>query len=55
MSFEEVAVRVGRRVLMEVDDNSVLIVINPQWILGLQLRPDPNYLFNSILVTLITC
>jgi len=31
--FEEVAVRTGRKVLMEVDDNSALIVGGPQGVL----------------------
>ena len=35
---EEVTVRAGHQVLMVVDDNSVLFVGKPQWILGQQLR-----------------
>jgi hypothetical protein len=42
--LEEVAVRVGRKVLMEVDDNILLIVSDPQGILDQQLRPHPSHL-----------
>ncbi len=39
LSIEEVTVHAGQEVLMEVDDNSLLIVGNLQVILGQQLRP----------------
>jgi hypothetical protein len=32
--LEEIIDHVGYEVLMEVDDNSVPVVGNPQWILG---------------------
>jgi hypothetical protein len=45
-SLEEVAVRAGHEVLMEVDSNSALIVGNPQGILGEHLRPRPIHWLN---------
>jgi hypothetical protein len=41
LSSEDVTVCAGREVLMEVDNNSALIVGNPKGILGQQLRPYP--------------
>jgi hypothetical protein len=41
LSLEEVAVCVGRNILVEVDGKSVLIVGNLQGILGWQVRPYP--------------
>ncbi len=41
LPLEEVAVCVGRKVLVEVDSKSVPIVGNPQGILGWQVRPYP--------------
>jgi hypothetical protein len=38
---------------LEVDDYNVLIVCDPQGILGLQLRPRPIHLLNIIIVTLL--
>jgi hypothetical protein len=35
---------------LEVDDNSVLIVGDPQGILGQQLRPCPMQLLNIIII-----
>jgi hypothetical protein len=40
--LEEVAVDVSHQVLMEVEDNILLIVSDPQGILDQQLRPHPN-------------
>jgi hypothetical protein len=37
--LEEVAVGAGHKVLMEVDDNILLLIDNPQGILHHQLRP----------------
>jgi hypothetical protein len=42
LSLEEVTVRAGHKVLMEVDDNISLIVGNPQGISDQQLRPRPR-------------
>jgi hypothetical protein len=39
--LEEVAEGAGHKVLMEVGDNSVLIVGDPQGILGQQQSPQP--------------
>jgi hypothetical protein len=39
LSSEKVVVRAGHEVLMEVDDNILLSVGDPQGILDLQLRP----------------
>ncbi len=46
--MEEVTVHAGSKVLVNVDDNSALIFVDPQGILGLQLRPQPMHLlYNS--------
>jgi hypothetical protein len=43
-------VHAGSKVFVNVDDNSALIVGDPQGILGLQLRPQPMHLlYNSSL------
>jgi len=52
--LEEVAVCVGRNVLVEVDGKSALIVGNLQGILGWQVRPYPICLLN-IMIMLIAC
>jgi hypothetical protein len=44
--------RAGHEVLMEVDDNSALIVGDPQGILGQQLRPCPIKLLFIIVIIL---
>jgi hypothetical protein len=51
--LEEVAELVSHKVLVEVDDNSALIVGNPQGILIQQHGPYPINLLNIITVTLI--
>jgi hypothetical protein len=43
--MEEIMVHAGHKIQMEVDENSVLIVGNPQGILGEQLRPCSIHLF----------
>jgi uncharacterized membrane-anchored protein len=43
LSLLEVAVRTGLKVLMKVDYKSVMIVGDPQGILGQQLRTHPIY------------
>jgi hypothetical protein len=43
--LEDVAVRAGHKVLMEVE-NSAMIIVNNQGILGKQLRPRPINLLN---------
>ncbi len=47
-SLEEVSVRAGHEVSMEVDDNISLIVEDPQGILEHQHRPRPIHLLNTI-------
>jgi hypothetical protein len=42
--MEEVAERAGHKVLVEVDNNNVLIVVNPQGIFDQQLGRHPNHL-----------
>jgi hypothetical protein len=53
-SLAEVAVSVGHKVLMKDDKYSVLIVGDPQGILGQQPRPCVMCLLN-ITIILITC
>jgi hypothetical protein len=48
--LEEVAVHAGHEVLMEVDDNILRIVSNPQRILVQQLRPHAINLLNIIII-----
>jgi hypothetical protein len=55
--LEEDAVHAGHKVLTEVDDNILLIVANPQWILDQELRPGLGYFvlplpLNPMLVSL---
>jgi hypothetical protein len=45
--LEEVTVRAGRKVLMEVDDTSALMVGDAQGILVEQLRPQDNPLIKQ--------
>ncbi len=52
LSLEEVTVHAGHKVLMEVDDNTLLIIGNPRGILDQQLRPHGINLLN-IIITLI--
>ncbi len=51
--MEAVAVRAGYKVLMEVNDNILLIVGNPQGILEDQLRSHPILLILIILINYI--
>jgi hypothetical protein len=44
--LEEVIVRAGHKVLMEVDDSILLIVGDPQGIFDQQLRPHQIHLIN---------
>ncbi len=46
MSLEQVTMRAGRKVLMYVDNNILLIVGDPQGILNQKLRPRPIHLLN---------
>jgi hypothetical protein len=48
--LEEVAVRAGHEVLLEVDDHSALIVGDPRGILGQQFRPQPIHFLSIILI-----
>jgi hypothetical protein len=52
--LKEVIVHADHEVVMEVDDNSAMIVADPQGILGQQLRPNPLPLLNIIINELIT-
>ncbi len=54
MYFEWDAVHAGHKVLMEVDDNSALIVGEPQGILGQHLKPHPIQLWSTLFVVFIT-
>ncbi len=54
LPLEEVATRSGKETLMEVDDNSALIVCDPQWILYQQLRPRSICLINIVINIIIT-
>jgi hypothetical protein len=53
--LEEVSVSSGDKVLVEVGNNSTLIVGNPQGILGQQQSHHPIYLFNIIVIVEIIC
>ncbi len=44
MSMDKVVERASHKVLMEIDDDSLLIVADAQGILGQQLRPHPVHL-----------
>jgi hypothetical protein len=48
LSLEEAAVSAGYKVLMEVGDNILLIVTNPQGILDQNLRPNPYFFTISL-------
>ncbi len=50
LSYEEVAMRTGCAVLMEVDDNILLIGGDVHGILEEQLRLHPIHLMNSIVL-----
>ena len=52
--LEEVATRSGKETLMEVDDNSALIVCDSQWILYQQLRLRSICLINIVINIIIT-
>jgi hypothetical protein len=52
LPMKDAAVCADHKVLVEVYNNSALIVGDPQGILGQQLRPHPIYLLNSI-ITLV--
>ncbi len=54
LSLEEVAVHAGHEVFTEVDNNSALIVGNPQRILGQQLRTRTIHLLNISMLNSIT-
>jgi hypothetical protein len=49
----EVAVNVGHKGSVKVDDNSVLIVGNPQGICDEQFRLQPINLLNKIIIILV--
>ncbi len=54
MSFEEVAVHAGHKVLMEADDTSAPIVSNRQGILGQHLRPLLIHLLIISIIIFVT-
>jgi hypothetical protein len=51
--LEEVAVRAGHKVLMEVDDNSALIVVDSRGILDKQIRSHRICLLNVFALLII--
>ncbi len=53
MSSEEVAVCAGRKVLMDVEDNTLLIVGDPQGILDQLLWSHPMRLLNIIIIIIV--
>jgi hypothetical protein len=53
MSLEEIIVLASCKALVKVLDKSLLIVVNPEGILGQQLRPRLILLINSIIIILI--
>jgi len=54
VSLEEFAVCSSRKVIVEVDDNSMLIVGDPCRILGQEPRPHPILLLNIVIITFFT-
>ncbi len=50
--LEEVAVRAGCKVLLEVDESFLLIVGDPQWISDHQLRSHPVGLLDVITISI---
>jgi hypothetical protein len=50
LSIKEVAVCAGRKVSMEVDDNILLIVGDPQLIFDQQLGPRQIHLLNTTII-----
>ncbi len=52
LSLKEVLVRTGRKVMVEVTDNILLIVDDPLGILDQQLRLHPIQLLNNNIITL---
>jgi hypothetical protein len=52
LSLEQVAVQASRKVLVEFDDNILLIVGDPQWILDEHLRPHMIHVLNIIIILL---
>ncbi len=54
LSLEEVVAHADHEVLMEIENNSVMIVGDPQGILGMQLRPYPIHISNVIVIILNT-
>jgi hypothetical protein len=51
--LEKVGMGADHKVLLEVDDNTLLIVGDAQWILDQQLRSRPIHLLNFIILKLI--
>ncbi len=51
--FEDVAVRGGHKVLIEVDNDISMNASDRQGILDKQLRPHPTHLLNIIITTII--
>ncbi len=54
MSVEDVTVHTVDKVLMDVDDNTALIVGDRWRILGQQFKPNPIHILNKIIIIFIT-
>jgi hypothetical protein len=52
--LEEVAAHANRKVLMEIDDSNAPILIDPQGILGEQLRPRPIHVLKFFILVILT-
>ncbi len=52
MSSEEVIMRTGSKVLVDIGDTTALIVGDLQGILGQQFRPHPVHVLNIINITI---
>ncbi len=51
-SLKEVARHAGNKALMEVDDNILVFISNPQRVLNEQNRPHPVHVLNIIIVAI---
>jgi hypothetical protein len=52
--MEEAVAGAGRKVLVDVDDNSALIVVNSLEIFVSQLRPHQIYSLNVFIILILT-
>ncbi len=53
-SLEEVTLRAGHKVFMEVDDDVALIILIHKGILAQHFKPHPIHFLNSIIIKLIS-